>query len=98
MSCLLRVLALLVTCALSVVSGTSAAEPAKERRAELLTQMRALAEATKIGIAGSDQAPQLEKNPVFRYDDQPRRFIDATIWAWTNQGTPVALQKIEARL
>jgi hypothetical protein len=34
--------------------------------------------------------------PVFRYDDQPRRLLDATVWAWTYEGRPIAFQKIEA--
>lgn len=69
-----------------------------QRREKLLAQMRELAEETKIQFEASDCRPELVKSPVFRYDDQPRRFIDATIWAWTSQGYPVAFQKIEARL
>ena len=76
-----------------------AEEPSERRREKLLAQMRSLAEETKVQIDGEQPvAAESIKNPIFRYDDQPRRFIDATMWAWTNAGHPVAFQKIEARL
>jgi hypothetical protein len=72
-------------------------EAAQERRKLLLDQMQSLAGQTKIELAGSKRGPDLVKSPVFRYDDQPRRFIDATMWVWTHEGRPVALQKVEAK-
>ncbi|HZL90839.1 MAG TPA: hypothetical protein VFB96_20900 [Pirellulaceae bacterium] len=96
-----RLVRQLVLAALSIsltCSTAFTAEPVKGRREELLRQMRSLAEETKIKCDGSDCQPELVKSPVFRYDDQPRRFIDATVWAWTSQGYPVAFQKIEAKL
>ena len=88
---------LLSATTLLLLFGQSLADEGTERRREaMLSQMRALAAQTKIQIAGSDRQPELQKSPVFRYDDQPRRFIDATIWAWTDRGRPVAFQKIEA--
>jgi hypothetical protein len=95
---LVRQLALLALGIALACSASTADEPAQARREKLLTQMRELAEQTKIEIARSDCRPELVNSPVFRYDDQPRRFIDATVWAWTSQGYPVAIQKIEARL
>jgi hypothetical protein len=68
------------------------------RRAELLRQMRELARETKLEFADGGRQPVLVENPVFRYDDQPRRFIDATMWVWTDEGRPVAFQKIEASI
>jgi len=65
-------------------------------RAELLEQMRALASQTKVSFQEGNKSAELQTSPVFRYDDQPRRFIDATMWMWTVQGRPVAFQKIEA--
>jgi hypothetical protein len=66
------------------------------RRAQLLVEMTNLAQKTKV--AGEDGADMtLVEKPVFRYDDQPRRFIDATMWIWTEDGRPAACQKIEAR-
>jgi hypothetical protein len=72
------------------------AEPQDPRRAPLLEQMRGLASETEITIPDARLQPQLAKDPVFRYDDQPRRIIDATMWVWTLAGRPVAFQKIEA--
>ena len=71
-------------------------EKNEQRRAQLLTQMRSLAEQTTVKFAKSERRIEFVKNPVFRYDDQPRRIIDATIWVWTVAGRPVAFQKIEA--
>ncbi|HZL90840.1 MAG TPA: hypothetical protein VFB96_20905 [Pirellulaceae bacterium] len=80
-----------------IAGGVILADERNEQRREaLLAQMRSLAEKTKIEVEGSDRQSELMKSPIFRYDDQPRRFIDATIWAWTDQGRPVAFQKIEA--
>jgi len=73
-------------------------EAAEGRRAKLLEQMRSLAEQTAVKLASGTSQPKLVEQPVFRYDDQPRRFIDATMWIWTDGGRPVACQKIEAKL
>jgi hypothetical protein len=73
------------------------AEPAAEARAKLLTQMRSLATATNITYKNGQKA-ELITEPVFRYDDQQRRFVDATLWCWTHAGRPVAFQKIEAMI
>jgi hypothetical protein len=45
--------------------------------------------------AGKREQVALSKTPVFRYDDQPRGFVDATLWRWGSQGRPVALLKVE---
>jgi hypothetical protein len=68
-----------------------------ERRAEFLKQMRAIAEASEVTFADTKRPAQLITSPVFRYDDQPRRFLDATMWIWTDGVRPVACQKVEAR-
>jgi hypothetical protein len=73
-------------------------EKVERRRAEFLVQMRTLAEQTQVRYADSQGEPELVKSPVFRYDDQPRRFIDATMWVWTDGGRPVAFEKIEAMI
>lgn len=75
----------------------TADEPATEARAKLLSQMRSLAKATTVTLKNG-QAAELVTEPVFRYDDQQRRFLDATLWCWTQAGRPVAFQKIEAML
>jgi hypothetical protein len=68
-----------------------------ERRAEFLKQMRGIAEASDVRFADTDKPAKLVPSPVFRYDDQPRRFLDATMWIWTDGVRPVACQKVEAR-
>jgi hypothetical protein len=72
-------------------------ERAERQRAQLLEQMRTLAQQTDIKFVEGGTRPQLNPNPVFRYDDQPRRFIDATMWVWSVEGRPVAFQKVEAK-
>jgi hypothetical protein len=71
-------------------------EQTEQRRAQLLAEMQSLAQQTKVSYQGSTTSLKLNDKPVFRYDDQPRRFIDATMWVWTEQGRPMAFQKIEA--
>jgi hypothetical protein len=67
-------------------------------REELLEQMQSLARLTKVDVAKAKdrEAVKLLEKPVFRYSDQPRGFVDATMWAWTSRGRPIAFQKIEA--
>jgi hypothetical protein len=62
----------------------------------LFTQMRALAEQTRVKFARGDRPIEFVANPVFRYADQPRQFVDATLWVWTDRGRPAAFQKVEA--
>jgi hypothetical protein len=68
------------------------------KRAQLLNQMKVLAESTDVRYQTGERRPKLVETPVFRYADQPRRFIDATMWVWTDGGRPVAFEKIEACL
>lgn len=72
-------------------------EKVERRRTALLEQMRSLAEQTELSYVEAKGKPELVKSPVFRYDDQPRRFIDATMWVWTDGGKPVAFEKVEAK-
>jgi hypothetical protein len=90
------VLALLIVLAAAVAS--LADEKVDRRRAALLEQMRTLAAEAKLTLKDASREPKLVKEPVFRYDDQPRRFIDATMWVWTDGGRPVAFEKIEAMI
>lgn len=82
------------------ISAVRADDSRDRQRAELLEQMRALARATTVEFADDRTAdsPRFVDKPVFRYDDQPRRFLDATMWTWTDRGRPVAFQKIEAKI
>jgi hypothetical protein len=75
------------------------ADEAKEAlRAKRLEQMKTLASETHVIRRGAKEEAQLVASPVFRYDDQPRRFLDATVWVWTEKGRPVAIEKVEAVL
>lgn len=67
------------------------------RRERLREEMRERAEATKIySIEDSRRTPAtLVPQPIFRFSDQPRIIIDATLWCWTVEERPVAFQKIE---
>ncbi|HET6880602.1 MAG TPA: hypothetical protein VFI31_10630 [Pirellulales bacterium] len=98
-----RLLVIIALYALADVSPSAVAEPDRpapgqreEKRAQLLQQMKEIAEGTDVRYQTGEHRPQLVASPVFRYDDQPRRFLDATMWVWTDAGRPVAFQKIEA--
>ena len=54
-------------------------EPNERQRAELLAQMRALAEQTKVQFAEGERKPELVKDPALRSAAPPRGFIDATL-------------------
>ena len=69
---------MLDTSLLSPCSGQESAKEDKEkgqrRRAQLLEEMRGLAQQTKVQFTKGEHQVELVKDPVFRYDDQPRRF------------------------
>ena len=87
---------LALCCGLLVASIAPRASGQEQQKARLLEQMTALAKETHVSVADAEKPAQLVEKPIFRYSDQPRRFIDATMWAWTEAGRPVAFQKIEA--
>jgi len=90
-------LAVVATVTAVLLPCAALADDAREAtRAKLLEQMRSLAQETKVEFAEGNSRVVFVDKPVFRYDDQPRRFIDATMWTWTHQGRPVAFQKVEA--
>src|SRR5207302_6635128 len=49
-----------------------------------------------VALTAGNRPAQLVATPVFRFDDQPRRILDATLWVWTDGARPVAFEKIEA--
>jgi hypothetical protein len=65
--------------------------------AERLANMRRRAEHTHVFATDGDKREEIamRSEPVFRYGDQPRGIVDATLWVWGEPGRPVALQKIE---
>lgn len=80
----------------SALLADDAVEP--ERAAPLLSAMHDRAAQTVVMVVDDEgEIPAtLIEQPVFRYSDQPRRFEDATLWVWTHQSRPVAMQKVEA--
>ena len=70
-------------------------QPRKQARAERLAKMRAQAELFQFSLVAKDQKARLKSEPVFRYDDQPRGFVDATLWVWEVDDLPVAIAKVE---
>jgi hypothetical protein len=73
--------------------GDAAAET-KDARTE---GMRERAEAIVVNTLETDdeKALNLMPGPWFRYNDGPRRIVDATLWGWGTTGRPLAVQKIE---
>lgn len=69
----------------------------KAQREERLRQMRSRAEATQVLQLhnGKQTTVKVIPQPVFRYSDQPRLILDATLWVWGHKGRPIALQKVE---
>jgi hypothetical protein len=72
------------------------AEQAKEST-ERLANMRRRAEGTRVVAITGDRRDEIpmRSEPVFRYADQPRGIVDATLWVWGEPGRPVVLQKVE---
>lgn len=62
-----------------------------------LELMKARASATEISVLsnGESHRTDIQNIPIFRYDDQPRKILDGTLWAWGQSGRPVALCKVE---
>ncbi len=62
----------------------------------MLEEMLRRKQDTKVRVInrnGNEIVAVLHPKPVFRYSDQPRFFYDATLWVWTVDGLPVAMQK-----
>jgi hypothetical protein len=74
-------------------------QAAKERKEKFTKWMRSYAEETRIRLKDQPEAQEpaieLVSNPVFRYSDEERLIPDATLWVWTRDARPVALQKVE---
>ncbi len=87
----------LIVLAMLLPVSTGREEDEDESQSDLLLeQMRSLAAATTVSFVEQNDPVEFAGTPVFRYADQPRNFIDATLWVWMNAGRPVAFQKIEA--
>lgn len=104
-------LAILLLSVLAVRTGsvpadekrTEETDSAKELRAARLVGMRVLAGKFEMkGSTTEDKEPfELRADPIFRYSDQPRGFVDATLWAWAppgSTGRPAVIAKVEAAI
>ncbi len=69
----------------------------KERTEKLLAWTREFVKETRVAVraAGSERVAELKAEPVMRYSDEPRFISDATLWVWTLNSRPVAIQKVE---
>ena len=57
--------------------------------------MRDRVEGFEVVVPGQREAAPLRAEPLFRYSDQPRGFVDATLWGWGSKGRPLVLSKAE---
>ncbi len=73
------------------------ADVTKQQREQRLVVMREhVKEFSVVRRVGDEREPvELRSDPLLRYSDQPRGFIDATLWCWKSEGRPVALAKVE---
>jgi hypothetical protein len=62
--------------------------------ADRLKEMTALARQVSVST-GEGVRGELVPEAIIRYDDQPRRIEDATLWAIGRKGRPVAALKVE---
>lgn len=69
----------------------------KDRTEKLLKWTREFVKETRVAVrsGGSEQVGELKAEPVMRYSDEPRFISDATLWVWTLNSRPVAIQKVE---
>jgi len=78
--------------------ATDKEDASKSQADMLLAAMRARAEQFTVEQTINDKAEKVPlcADPVFRYSDPPRRFVDATFWRWGRKGRPIVLLKVEA--
>jgi hypothetical protein len=79
--------------------GATGKENASQSQPDmLLAAMRAQAERFTVAqtVNGKMEEVPLRADPVFRYTDQPRGYVDATLWCWGMKGRPIVLTKVEA--
>jgi len=72
-------------------------EVTKQQREQRLSVMREhVKEFSVVRRVGSEREQvELRSEPLLRYSDQPRGFVDASLWCWKSEGRPVALAKVE---
>jgi len=72
----------------AVFAGDDKAESIADQRMEL---MRTRAESIVIQSPVESVPSALEEEPLFRYDDQTRGYVDGTVWRLGKTGRPLAI-------
>ncbi len=75
----------------------SQAAKQKDRTEKLLKWTREFVKETRVAVhsGGGEQIGELKAEPVMRYSDEPRFISDATLWVWSVNSRPIAIQKVE---
>ncbi len=74
------------------LQGDDAAPDPEARLAEARMElMRTRAHAIQVSSAEPGFPPRLEPEPLFRYDDHTRGYIDGTVWRLGKTGRPLAI-------
>jgi hypothetical protein len=82
---------------LLVVGGVvgRAAEPDDDLAQQWLDMMRQRALSIRFRATSDDFPERLEAEPLFRYDDPTRGYIDGTVWRLGSSGRPLAIVTTE---
>src|SRR5690242_9571261 len=73
-----------------------AGDDAKARREETLREMRERIDTVRVEARREPEPVQSTRieEPLFRYSDEGRQIVDATLWGWTAGGRPLAVCKM----
>lgn len=83
-----------VLCCMIATASCVAQEPSKESEAlsqQRMDLMRRRALAFRLSTDKNSRPVQLESEPLFRYDDIPRGYVDGAVWRWGKTGRPLAI-------
>jgi hypothetical protein len=85
-------------CILGVAAQLPGEEPADAKLQKLANESRSRAESIQVAVSVGDRTTNatVNPNPLMKYTDVPRLIEMATLWVWQDQGSPVALGKVEA--
>jgi hypothetical protein len=64
-----------------------------DSQAARMGAMRAIVDSVTMETTSPDAHQRLERlaEPVYRFDDPARQYLDGTVWAWCRAGRPAAL-------
>ncbi len=71
-------------CAIAFLSLPCGLLSAQDDSDKLFQEMKQLSQETVVSVKMGDEkkTAELIPTPVFRYSDQPRKILDASLWAW----------------